>query len=91
MDEILHVAFKKYKIKRKFPFFLLITKNISFREFQTSEFSLALRNRENYDGFNTLGEIYLVYTSKSKYPLCIIEGAGSMNLLLYQIMYDEKL
>ena len=29
-----------------------------------------LRTREKSDVFNTLDEIYLVFTSKSKYPLC---------------------
>ena len=39
-----------------------------------------LRTRENSDVFNTLDEIYLVFTSKSKYPLC------SMNNSDFQII-----
>ena len=34
------------------------------RELKTSELSLVLRTRENSDAFNTLDEIYLVFTSK---------------------------
>ena len=59
---------KKYKIKRKNTF-TVNTKYMSSRELKTSKFSLVLRTRENYDVFSTLDEIYLVFTSKSKYPL----------------------
>ena len=34
------------------------------RELKTSKFSLVLRTLENSDVFNTLDEIYLVFTSK---------------------------
>ena len=44
--------------------FLVNTKYISSRELQTSEFSLVLRTRENSDVFNTLDEIYLLFSSK---------------------------
>ena len=54
---------KKYKIKRKFTF-LVNTKYISSRELKTSKFSFVLRTHENSDVFNTLDEIYLVFTSK---------------------------
>ena len=63
VGETLHVAYKKYKIKRKFTFFLVNTKYLSSCELKTSEFSLVLRTREN-SVFNTLNEIYLVFTSK---------------------------
>ena len=41
---------------------------MSSRELKTSKFSFVLRTHENSD-VNTLGDIYLVFTSKSKYPL----------------------
>ena len=62
MGETLHVAY----------FFGVNTKYISSSVLKTSEFSRVLptlRTRENSDVFNTLDEIYLVFTSKSKYPL----------------------
>ena len=59
---------KKYKIKRKF-IFLVNTKYISSHELKTSKFSFVLRTHENSDVFNTLAEIYLVFTLKSKYLL----------------------
>ena len=37
---------------------------MSSREMKTSNFSLMLRTREKSDVFNTLDEIYLVFTSK---------------------------
>ena len=55
---------KKYKIKRKFTFFIVNTKYISSRELKTSIFSFVLRTHENSDVFNTLDEIYLVFTLK---------------------------
>ena len=55
---------KKYKIKRKFTLFLVKTKYISSRELKTLKFSFVLHTRENSDVFNTLDEIYLVFTSK---------------------------
>ena len=39
-------------------------KYISSRELKTSKFSFVLRTHENSDVFNTLNEIYLVFTSK---------------------------
>ena len=60
----LHVACIKYKIKRTFTFFLVNTKYMSSCEFKTSEFSQVHSTRENSDVFNTLDEIYLVFTSK---------------------------
>ena len=62
--ETLHVAYRKYKIKRKFAFFLVNTKYVSSHEWKTSLFSLVLRTHENSDVFNTADEIYLVFTSK---------------------------
>ena len=38
---------------------------MSSRELKTSNFTLVLRTRENSDVFNSLDEIYLVFTSKS--------------------------
>ena len=55
-----------YKIKRKFAFFSVNTKYISSSELKTSRFSLVLRTRENSDVFNSLDEIYLVFTSKKQ-------------------------
>ena len=56
-------SFKKYKYKKKIYFFEVNT-NISSRELKTSKFSFVLRTHENSDVFNTLDEIYLVFTSK---------------------------
>ena len=42
----------------------MITKYMSSRELKTSKFSFVLRTHENSDVFNTLDEIYLVFTSK---------------------------
>ena len=53
-------------MKRKFAFFSVNTKYISSRELKTSKFSLVLRTRENSDIFNSLDEIYLVFTSKKQ-------------------------
>ena len=43
VGETLHVAYKKYKIKRKFTFFSANTKYIASRELKISEYSLVLR------------------------------------------------
>ena len=51
------------KIKRKFMF-LVNTKNISAHVLKISAISLVLRTREISVIFNTLDEIYLVFTSK---------------------------
>ena len=37
---------------------------MSSRELKTLKFSSVLRTHENFDVFNTLDEIYLVFTSK---------------------------
>ena len=63
VGETLHVAYKKYKIKRKFTF-TVNTKYISSHELKTSELSRVLRTPENSDVFNTLDKIYLVFTYK---------------------------
>ena len=42
------------------------TKYISSSELKTYKFSLVLRTRENSDVFNSLDEIYLVFTSKKQ-------------------------
>ena len=57
-------SFKKVKNKKKIYFFEVNTKYISSRELKTSKFSFVLRTHENSDVFNTLDEIYLVFTSK---------------------------
>ena len=63
-------------------FFILVnTKYISSRELKTSDFSRVLCTHENSDVFNTLDEIYLVFTSKSKYPLytyCPIQAINTL-------------
>ena len=67
----MHVAYKKYKIKRKFTSFLVNTKYIKSRELNTSEFSLMLRTRKN-SVFSTHSMIYNSYSpQKRKYPLFI--------------------
>ena len=54
-----------YCINKKKIYFLSVnTKYISSRDLKTSKFSLVLRTRENFDVFNSLDEIYLVFTSK---------------------------
>ena len=53
-----------YKIKRKFTFFSVNTKNISSHVLKISSISFVLRTRENADIFNTFDEIYLLFTSK---------------------------
>ena len=62
MGETLHIAYKRYKIKRKFTFLGVNTKNISSRELKTSKISLVLRTRENSNVFNKLDKLYLVFT-----------------------------
>ena len=52
------------KIKRKFTFFSVNTKNISSHVLKISAISLVLRTLEIADIFNTFDEIYLVFTSK---------------------------
>ena len=47
-----------------------------------------LRTHEYSDVFNTLGEIYLVFTSKSKYPLYILSVHLKKVNILY--IYSEK-
>ena len=37
---------------------------MSSRELKSSKFSFVLRTRENFDFFNTLDEIYLVFTQE---------------------------
>ena len=51
--------------------FSVNTKHISSNVLKILAISLVLRTREITDIFNTFDEIYLVFTSKSKYPLCI--------------------
>ena len=55
---------EKYKIKRKFTFFLVNTKNNSSHVLKISSISRVLCTHENADIFNTFDEIYLVFTSK---------------------------
>ena len=65
MKEVKFSPLRK-KIKRKFPFFLVNTKNISSHVLKISAISLVLHTREITDIFNTFNEIYLVFTSKKK-------------------------
>ena len=62
MGETLHIAYKRFEIKRKFTFLGVNTKNISSCESKTSKISLVLRTRENSNVFNTLDKLYLVFT-----------------------------
>ena len=58
VGETLHVAYNKYRIKRKL---------LSWVE--TSKVSFVLRTRENSDVYNALDEIYFgIHLKKSKYP-----------------------
>ena len=52
------------KIKRKFTFFIVNTKNISSHVLKISVISLVLCTREITDIFNTFDEICLAFTSK---------------------------
>ena len=52
------------KNKKKISFFLVNTKNISSHVLKISAHSFVLCTREISDIFNTLDEIYLVFTSK---------------------------
>ena len=52
------------KNKKKIYFFSVNTKNVSSHVLKISAISLVLRTREITDIFNTLDEIYLVFTSK---------------------------
>ena len=64
VSETFHVAYEKSKIKRKFTFFTVNTKYILSHGIKISEFSLVLHTRESSNVFNTVDEIYLVFTSK---------------------------
>ena len=64
MSETLHIAYKRYKKKRKFTFLGVNTKNISSRELKTSKLSLVLRTRENSNVFNTLDIIFGIHLKK---------------------------
>ena len=52
-----------YKIKRKFTFILVNTKYISSNVLKTLKFLHVLHIRENSDVYNTLAEIYVLFTS----------------------------
>ena len=64
MDETLHVAYKKYKIKIKFTFFLVNIKYFLSCELKTSEFSLVLRTCENSDFFQQTQNIFGIHLKK---------------------------
>ena len=51
--------------KNKITFFSVNTKYMSSHALKTSKILLVLRTRNNSDVFNTLDEIYLVFTSKN--------------------------
>ena len=65
--------------KKKIYFLSVNTKYISSSELKTSKFSLVLRTRENFDVFNSLDEIYLVFTSRKQISS------------IYFILYSENL
>ena len=88
MGEKLRVA-KKCNIKRKITFFSVNTKYISSRELKTSEFSLVLRTRENSVVFNTLDEIYLVFTSKKVNVLYVVYMFVLLILVLLLVDSDS--
>ena len=49
----------------------IYTKYISSFVLKASKFSFVLSTHEYSDVFNTLDEIYSVFTTKSIYPLCL--------------------
>ena len=53
-------------------FFEVNTKYISSSVLKTSEFSWVRSTNENFDVFNSLDEIYLVFTKKSKFSFYFI-------------------
>ena len=64
VNKLINCKSSKTSIKLKKILFLVNTKYISSRDLKTSKFSFVLRTHENSDAFNTLDEIYLVFTSK---------------------------
>ena len=68
---------EKYKIKRKFPFFSVNTKNISSHvlKVHVSSFSLVLRTRKNADIFNTFNElyVYVIHLKKVIFSIYFVE------------------
>ena len=58
---------------------------MSSRELKTSKFSLVLFTHENSDVFNTLDEIYLLFTSKSKYPYFIFPRFSLVETIIWAI------
>ena len=89
VDETLHVAYKKYKIKRKLTFFSVNTKYISSRELETSKFHLCYACLK-IQMFSTHLMKYIWYSpQKSKYPLFIF----SVFLFLWavKISWSEEL
>ena len=58
------------KTKKKLFFFLVITKNISPHVLKISEILLVLSTRGSTEIFNTIDEIYSVFTSE-KYTTSI--------------------
>ena len=79
-----------YCIKKKnICFFSVNTKYISSRELKTSKFSLVLRTRENSDIFNSLDEIYFVFTSNNQISSIYLNILFSTHSLKY-IWYSPK-
>ena len=62
------------KLKENLLFFSVNTKYISSRELKTSKFSRVLRTRRNSDVFNSVDEIYLVFTSKKQISSIYLKG-----------------
>ena len=57
-------------------FFEVNTKYISPSELKTSKFSRVRSTSDNFYVFNTRGEIYLVFTEKSKFSFYFIQYTG---------------
>ena len=69
VGEIVHVAYKKYKLKENILYFSVNTRYISSRELKTSEFLRVRSTSENSDVFNTLDHLKKYICSIS---LCLL-------------------
>ena len=76
------MEFKKKYIEDIY-FFEVNTKYISSSVLKTSEFSWVRSTNENFDVFNSRGEIYLVFTKKVNFLfiLYVLEDLQLINVL----------
>ena len=68
-DLFFNISPRQKNNKKKIYLFSVNTDNTASRVLKISEIVFMLCTRETTDIFNTFDEIYLVFTSKSKYPL----------------------